>query len=1692
MRDILLHNKPDKVRGPVLDCDLKRSHERDRALKLIIHVLAPPEMRRLEESGQLIQLRIPHRIDPSLLSPITAHSIEIAKKEYRLAFVQLAQAEESATTRDKRKCAHPKRLQGDQCALQKGQPLFKDTVHPVDCDSLPTRYDEKTKDGNFAQVKQNQLHTVVVCGVCLEVYRLLDHVRCILGEVEIEPKEVKDEKKDPTLTLPLVNKDLGPNISKKFLSPGENKYAPEGKNSLFKHNQQLRRTKEKAAAGKLAKGPKQGGIKHTPQQAPTKYQKIQQKSKQKATKRVNDSIQLKNKESNTGRSRKQNNILVVDHDESNAKEAQIILQSEGYDVDIATSEDEFANMIWMEAYNVILLANDLAHKGVSDVKKMIQDRHEKLCPITSQPEYPKIIVMLDDIGNGDLGSCRKSDMHGWVHKPLHGPKLIATVTEVAQLNPERTERAKNANSRSIIKNNADTCRTRNKKSQKNRTPKQKECEINRRTSASPAEIHQSVTSDVLAEKNPNTFSGVMEIDTQTKFPFAVIDSGNIFENEKSSGRRQKITKENTFFNLIVCHDIFDTFERFEILLRPIVTQYPGMQILLWNYPGQAFTTFPIKQTLNNAYHADCLKQLLRYVGSDDVQTFSAEKPYFILGYGSGSMTATFFASKFRPPNLRSIILVNGLSFVDPYYASVLHDCKNVFGCSPETRPDLPVYFYARFIFSQQYLNQTTAPLALNVYTAVHNPITLRGRIQLCHGALHHIDMRPMIEDIGPPIISIHGEQASLVRPLHSQCFISKRTACKTIHQALSGGIHKTALIMTKGGHELFQEKKESLVTLIEQLLTGYYEKRDFDESGQNGSAKRKSTIAAAFLENVGTRNNNSKGRFEDHFLDTLVANTGPDRVEERGENKSTLFSSWADNKKGLAKKGTAANFPQNERNKKRTKCTDQDISKNILLSGMMNPTNPSFERQGNVIYKTGKSMLYPDPEEYPEAKEYMSWRLRRNKKRLLMLEHAACVIQGAIRVFMAKTILCRAKREISANTIQRVIRGNNGRKIFLTRNRLVWATCFTQRAIRGHMGRCKSYNQRKMIELQIRLARIWRGVAARKVVEALIKQRNTGAILLQSIWRKFKAKVVTIAMKYTRHACILVQRIFRGHMGRRKAIKERERYLFGLSHSKGIELSRQMVAEHKIQATRLQSEISILNKEKQTTETQVDKLLEEISKFREGVKVLEKEMHELNKAERENSGTIKGNIQHELREQKIRLDQEFSVMLTRISDRKARLGKLEERLERIARSRQSKNEELKKLERKLVVLLEAQQSELAEIKRRQEKKEREIFEGKTDKNVSLGENLNARTPSDIEKRQAAQLIDSTETMMKFGFMSMSMTYFSSLNMVKAMKSVGAQDTVMAALAENSRMQDGSFTASESAKRVAFDMESNTELQLQSWSVGDVIRWLSKISLSQYCEAFQDGAVDGALLCELTDDDLINTLGVEHKLHRKKILFGIDQLKGITENKVFDSAQPKVDVQLMRQNLITNIDAKKSPSNEYIQWDKADKVLVDSNLNKMEPTLTKSMIPIPDLEDLYAWVKHQKVEKLKEALSYLPDEYFDEVNTKVQFVSEVGTAYTDQYERQILKINKPDEYGNTLLHLAAQNGSTRIAKILIQKGANPNHQNKQGQTPGHFAIAYQFYDLASWLFDAEGGKGNDMLTNLYGLGPYDGLNDDIDG
>ncbi len=103
--------------------------------------------------------------------------------------------------------------------------------------------------------------------------------------------------------------------------------------------------------------------------------------------------------------------------------------------------------------------------------------------------------------------------------------------------------------------------------------------------------------------------------------------------------------------------------------------------------------------------------------------------------------------------------------------------------------------------------------------------------------------------------------------------------------------------------------------------------------------------------------------------------------------------------------------------------------------------------------------------------------------------------------------------------------------------------------------------------------------------------------------------------------------------------------------------------------------------------------------------------------------------------------------------------------------------------------------------------------------------------------------------------------------------------------------------------------------------------------------------------------------------------------------------------------------------------------------------------------------------------------------QVGYVVDFGTVYISGYDRLPFHLNKCDEFGNTMLSLACQNGNMKLCKYLIGKGANPSHQNKNGQTPSHFAIAYKFFDLSTYLFE---NGGDDTLENKFGLSPYDGL------
>lgn len=59
----------------------------------------------------------------------------------------------------------------------------------------------------------------------------------------------------------------------------------------------------------------------------------------------------------------------------------------------------------------------------------------------------------------------------------------------------------------------------------------------------------------------------LKVDADTSVPYCVV--GSPPSATGSSGR---------FFNLVVCHDLFDNYERMKIVVAPVIARYPGAQV----------------------------------------------------------------------------------------------------------------------------------------------------------------------------------------------------------------------------------------------------------------------------------------------------------------------------------------------------------------------------------------------------------------------------------------------------------------------------------------------------------------------------------------------------------------------------------------------------------------------------------------------------------------------------------------------------------------------------------------------------------------------------------------------------------------------------------------------------------------------------------------------------------------------------------------------------------------------------------------------------------------------------------------------------------------------------------------------------------------------------------------------------------
>jgi hypothetical protein len=80
-------------------------------------------------------------------------------------------------------------------------------------------------------------------------------------------------------------------------------------------------------------------------------------------------------------------------------------------------------------------------------------------------------------------------------------------------------------------------------------------------------------------------------------------------------------------------------------------------------------------------------------------------------------------------------------------------------------------------------------------------------------------------------------------------------------------------------------------------------------------------------------------------------------------------------------------------------------------------------------------------------------------------------------------------------------------------------------------------------------------------------------------------------------------------------------------------------------------------------------------------------------------------------------------------------------------------------------------------------------------------------------------------------------------------------------------------------------------------------------------------------------------------------------------------------------------------------------------------------------------------------------------------------------------NCRDKFGNTPLIVACQNGSGRIAKLCLRRGADVNATNAKKNAALHFTVQYGFTAMGDWL--VENGADRDLVNDA-GQTAYEGI------
>ena len=284
--------------------------------------------------------------------------------------------------------------------------------------------------------------------------------------------------------------------------------------------------------------------------------------------------------------------------------------------------------------------------------------------------------------------------------------------------------------------------------------------------------------------------------------------------------------------LIVCHDFFENFMDSLLFYESFLCSHPELLIILFNYPGQAYTYFDEKKIYNNEYNSQLLDLLLYELQKNDL-FFIRSDNFRFLGFGNGGNILSYFLCMNDNSiiNFKYLMLFNSFLYIDDLLADLLNKSIEVFMKCPLETPELA------FLYEETLNKQLDKPPNYEEIKekALKNPISIKGRISILQGALESINISQNVAKLKIPIRIIHSQQNPLINVTHLDLLLkdmynkdisnntSKVIFMKNITSddklkewLLKGG--RSAMILEQGGYNLFDNQIKVISRIIQEYL----------------------------------------------------------------------------------------------------------------------------------------------------------------------------------------------------------------------------------------------------------------------------------------------------------------------------------------------------------------------------------------------------------------------------------------------------------------------------------------------------------------------------------------------------------------------------------------------------------------------------------------------------------------------------------------------------------------------------------------------------------------------------------------------------------------------------------------------------------------------------------------------------------